>query len=44
MAINSVGREIPEVFNGKKLVPYSGPKSFKPEMLLSTLALLKKHK
>ncbi len=36
MAINSVGREIPEIYNGKKIVPYNGPRSYKPELMTAT--------
>ena len=33
MVKNSLGREIPEVFNGKNYTPYKDPRSIKPETL-----------
>lgn len=36
MVKNSLGREVPEVYNGNKYVPYSDPNSFKPEMMRAT--------
>jgi len=39
MALNSLGREIPEVFAGKKQIPYGDPWSLQPRAERSTRAI-----
>ena len=39
MARNSLGREIPDTFAGKKLVPYADPWSLQPHAERSTRAI-----
>ena len=36
MVVNSLGRQIPETFNGKKLTPYTDPWSLQPHAERST--------
>ena len=39
MALNSLGREIPETYAGKKLIPYQNPWSLQPNAERSTRAI-----
>ncbi|WP_301100527.1 citrate lyase subunit alpha [Propionivibrio sp.] len=39
MVLNSLGRQIPETFSGKKLIPYSDPWSLQPHAERSTRAI-----
>lgn len=39
MVLNSLGRQIPEAYNGKKLIPYSDPWSLQPDAERSTRAM-----
>ena len=39
MARNSLGREIPENYAGKKLIPYQNPWSLQPDAERSTRAI-----
>ena len=43
MVVNSLGRLIPETFNGKKLIPYSDPWSLQPNAERSTRAIRRKN-
>lgn len=42
MARNSLGREIPETFDGRTLVPYKDPWTRQPEMLRATRPLVRR--
>ncbi|HLO67700.1 MAG TPA: citrate lyase subunit alpha [Holophaga sp.] len=42
MALNSLGREIPDVWRGRKLEPYRDPWSKKPEVLRATRPLVRR--
>ena len=39
MALNSLGRQIPQTYAGKTLIPYSDPWSLKPHAERSTRAI-----
>ena len=43
MTINSLGRDVPEVYNGKKYVPYKDPFSYQPEHLMRATRPLKRN-